>query len=286
MQMASDILLHDRLGVLLDEHKKTIGSKVRTLNVNMVPTGYNKIVPLVYGYVRVSTKKQVLEGHSIEAQTERINEYCTNNNLPEAIIMADDGISGKTTDNREKFNKMRELATSGDTIISYSLSRLGRNSLDILAFVDDLTKNKINLVILDRKIDLSTDQGRLFFNVLTAVNQFEREQACTRTSNVMMAMSKAGKLKTKGPFGYKAAGNKLIPEPEELKVIDYITLLLYDFPDAKESEITRAVQAKVDAGELSMRSKKGIPGKKVYQSTISNIIFRNKLRDLTNNKRN
>lgn len=251
---------------------------------------------LVYGYVRVSTMKQVEEGHSIDAQSERIKDYCKNNKLPEPIIIPDEGISGKTTENRDGFNRMLSLIKSGDTIVSYSLSRLGRSTYDILSLSKDLKEKKVSLRCLDKDIDLTTNEGNMFLAILASVNEFEREQAAARTSMVMQDMKKKGKLRTKGPFGYRAEDNKLIPVPEEQKVIDHITLLLVENPAATDAMITRSIQAKVDSGELCMRKtkernpndpkklKRPCEGKKVYQSTIANIINNNNLRTVVANE--
>lgn len=267
-------VLSDRMKRLLDDHKKKeLEAQVKHVKI---PTQG----PVTYGYVRVSTAKQVKEGHSVEAQTSRIQQYCKDKHLPDPIIMADNGISGKDTSNRDKFNEMVRLSKKGDSIISYSLSRLGRNSLQILQFIDDMEKRGVNVIVLDKDIDLTTAQGRLMLNVMISVNQFERDQISERTSDVMQSMKQQGKLKTRGCFGYKAVGNKLVEIPEEMAVLDYITVLLYQHPKIRDADITRMVQAKVNEGVLSMRKDSKHDGKIVYQSTISSIIKRNNLREI------
>lgn len=278
--------LHDRLKKLIVDNKSTqqeAFSKLLTLSISTVKT---------YGYVRVSTFKQVEEGHSIEAQSNKIREFCSSKNLPPPIIFSDEGISGCNTDDRHSFNQMLSLVKPGDTIVSYSLSRLGRSTLDILNFVKSVKEKGINLYCLDKPIDTKTPEGNLFIGILSSVDEFEREQDAVRTSMVMQSRSRAGKLKTKGPFGYRAEGNKLFPVPEEQKVIEFIALFLSMNPSAKDCDVTRAVQYRIDSGELLMRKttdrdpntqkplKRPCDGKKAHQSTISSIIRQNNLRDI------
>lgn len=247
-------------------------------------------LPTVYGYVRVSTEKQVIEGQSIDAQVHTIKEYCVRNKLPDPIIMTDEGISGKSTENRHKFNEMLTLVKRGDIIISYSMSRLGRDTFDIVKLFKDMIEKGVRLLCLDRNFDSSTMEGKFMTTVMIGLNEYEREQAAARTSMVMQSMKKQGKLRTKGPFGYRAIGNELVPIPEEQKVIEFIAQFIANNPDAKDSVVTRAVQQQIDLGELSMRKskpraehepplKRPCDGKKAHQITISNIIKNHNLRD-------
>src|SRR5689334_2090760 len=84
-------------------------------------------------YKRVSTTKQVEEGHSLEAQHKYIEEYITNNKLVGHVeFFQDQAISGKDMKNRPDFQRMKDTMRKGDTIVSYSLSRLGRNTREML----------------------------------------------------------------------------------------------------------------------------------------------------------
>lgn len=242
---------------------------------------------VVYGYVRVSTPQQVKDGHSLEAQETAIRRYCDEHDLPEPVVMGDEGISGKSTDNRDNFNLIKSLVKPGDIFISYSLSRVGRNTLDVLEFAKFLEDLEVRLICLDKQIDTSKSEGRLFFTMMTAFNQFEREQAAERVSMVMQDMSQSGNLHTRGRFGYRVENNTLVPIPEEQKVIETIFLLICRNPAIKTCDVVREIQERVDAGELLMRvPKKPKPGKnhsygkKVYQTTITNIIKANHLREM------
>ena len=88
----------------------------------------------VAAYCRVSTDRDEQES-SYEAQVEHYTEFIDRN--PEwqlAGIYADDGISGTNTKKREEFNRMIEdcMASKIDIVITKSISRFARNTLDCL----------------------------------------------------------------------------------------------------------------------------------------------------------
>ena len=96
----------------------------------------------VAAYCRVSTDSDE-QATSYEAQVELYTEYIKKN--PEwefAGIYADDGISGTNTKNREEFNRMIEDCEAGtiDMIITKSISRFARNTLDCLKYIRQLKK--------------------------------------------------------------------------------------------------------------------------------------------------
>ena len=91
----------------------------------------------VAAYCRVSTD-QAEQLSSYEAQVNYYTSYI--NASPDyelAGIYADEGISGTSTKKREQFNKMVEECKNGniDLIITKSISRFARNTLDCLKFV-------------------------------------------------------------------------------------------------------------------------------------------------------
>ena len=99
----------------------------------------------VAAYCRVSTDSDE-QATSYEAQVEHYTEFIKKN--PEwefAGIFADDGISGTNTKKREEFNRMIEECMSGriDMVITKSISRFARNTLDCLKFIRQLKEKNI-----------------------------------------------------------------------------------------------------------------------------------------------
>ena len=79
-------------------------------------------------YVRVSTKMQVENGESIEAQLYDLRDYAKRNNLRILYEYIDDGYSGKNITGRPHFQEMMEEIKSGvraDYVLVFKLSRLG-----------------------------------------------------------------------------------------------------------------------------------------------------------------
>jgi site-specific DNA recombinase len=94
----------------------------------------------VAAYCRVSTDNEE-QLTSYEAQVNYYTNYITNNPEYElAGIYADEGITGTNTKKREQFNKMIEDCIAGkiDMIITKSISRFARNTLDCLNYVRKL----------------------------------------------------------------------------------------------------------------------------------------------------
>ena len=139
---------------------------------------------IVYGYIRVSTNIQHKQGKSLQAQEEMIRRYCGEKGI-EAKIVCDPGYTGKTMETRREFMKMRKEARRGDTIIAYSLSRIARSVKEISNFVDEMEKRGVKIVILDKELDLSTPQGRLFFNMLATVDPVSYTHLTLPTSDLV-----------------------------------------------------------------------------------------------------
>lgn len=94
----------------------------------------------VAAYCRVSTDSDE-QATSYEAQIEHYTLFIQNN--PEwklAGIFADDGISGTNTKKRDEFNRMIEECKAGniDMIITKSISRFARNTIDCLKYIRQL----------------------------------------------------------------------------------------------------------------------------------------------------
>lgn len=119
------------------------------------------------GYIRVSTQEQnearqeeLLKAHGIE-QTFK------------------DKISGKNTD-RPDFKKMMAFVRAGDTVMVESISRIARNTRDLLSIISDLTNKGVEFVSLKEAIDTSTAQGRFMLTVFGAMAELERESILER----------------------------------------------------------------------------------------------------------
>jgi len=192
----------------------------------------NKIPKQVIGYIRVSTKGQAEEGASLEAQTEKIKQYCNLYGHELIEIFSDAGVSGKTL-NRIGLKAAIDAIKEGQIFMFYSLSRLTRKSRDLFSIVDDFEKAGVHMVSINEFIDTTSAAGRMFFGILGVLNQFESDQVSERTKAVLDLKRKKGEILGSPKFGYKIGEDKktLVQIPSEQKTIKLIV-------DLKAQEFT------------------------------------------------
>ena len=106
-------------------------------------------------YVRVSKDTQE---NSIDTQLELLKKYCQYKELNIDKTFIDFGKSGGSIKGRDEFNKMMKLVQGGNVskIITTSLSRFSRNTMDLLSSVDTLKENNTALIVLKENISSMT----------------------------------------------------------------------------------------------------------------------------------
>lgn len=114
------------------------------------------------GYARVSTPEQPLD-----SQMDILTKHGC-----EKIFT--DIISGSKME-RKGLKEMLEYARSGDCIVIFKLDRLGRNLKELLNLVSSFEKKGIELFVISQNIDTKTTTGRMLFNILGTVAEFERD---------------------------------------------------------------------------------------------------------------
>ena len=139
----------------------------------------NDTIRHVVGYARVSTRDQ-----DLSPQVERIQRYISDYGLIPAIEGAifQEKISGISNQRPER-TKIMKLAEQGkiDLAICTKLDRWGRSLKDLMETMNFLESHHASMVFLDQNIDLSSPMGKMLFQILGAVAEFERNLIVERT---------------------------------------------------------------------------------------------------------
>jgi len=112
------------------------------------------------GYARVSSV-----GQSLDVQREK---------LADCDKLFEEKRSG-TTDTRVQLKECLNYVREGDQLVVTRLDRLARSTLHLCQIAETLRKKGVDLVVLDQNTDTSDATGRLLFNMLGAIGQFETE---------------------------------------------------------------------------------------------------------------
>ena len=178
----------------------------------------------VAGYARVSTDNED-QANSYEAQVDYYTEYIQNRADWNFVkVYTDDGISGTSTAKRTGFNTMINDALDGkiDLIVTKSVSRFARNTVDSLSTIRKLKDNGVEVYFEKENIWTFDSKGEL---LLTLMSSLAQEESRSLSQNVTWGQRKRfsdGKVSMpyKTFLGYRK-GSDGTPEivPEEAAVV-------------------------------------------------------------------
>src|SRR5664279_770649 len=138
-------------------------------------------MPTLLGYARVSTDDQdaSLQVDALKAAG--------------CIKVFTDKASGALA-SRPQLDRMLDHLRPGDIVVVWRLDRLGRSLKNLIALVEDLAEKGVGFRSLTESIDTTTANGKLFFSIMGALAEFERDLVRERTMAGLEAARARGRV--------------------------------------------------------------------------------------------
>ena len=172
----------------------------------------------VYGYVRVSTTRQVEEGLSLEVQRRQVEGYALMHGMVVDRVFVEEGVSGSVPlAERPAGGALMALLVRGDAVIAAKLDRAFRSALDALQVVQEFRERGVALHLLDIGGDIANGHGKLFMTIVAAFAEAERDRIRERITDVKRDQRGRSRfLGGKRPFGYQInLEGDLVPDERE-----------------------------------------------------------------------
>lgn len=139
---------------------------------------------MLIGYSRVSTQDQ---------NTHLQRDALLAAGIDEEYLYEDHGVSG-TRESRPALDECIRSLREGDTLVVYSLSRLGRKVSHLAKMVEDLRDRGVSFRSLTEPFDTTSPMGFMFFNIMASIAQVERDLISERTKAGVEAARKRGRV--------------------------------------------------------------------------------------------
>lgn len=223
----------------------------------------------VAGYARVSTDSDE-QFTSYEAQVDYYTQFIKSNPEWEFVeVYTDEGISGVMTKHREGFNRMISDALAGkiDLIVTKSVSRFARNTVDTLTTVRKLKDSGVEVFFQKENIYTLDTKGELLITIMSSLAQ---EESRSISENVTWGQRKSfsdGKVKLpyKSFLGYRKGADG-VPEivPEEAEII------LRIYSEFISGKTTYTIADGLTADGIPTPRKKAVWSNKTVESILAN----------------
>ena len=203
-------------------------------------------------YIRVSTDDQV--EFSPDSQLKKIREYAKAHSLilPDDLIFADEGISGRTAEKRPQFQRMIGLAKTKpkpfDVIIVWKFSRFARNREDSIVYKSLLKKQGIDVVSVSEQ--LSDDKSSVLMEAIyEAMDEYYSLNLAEEVKRGMREKFSRGGITYNAPFGYKMQDGTFVIDEEKAPIVRMI------FNDFISGTPYRQIASKIN--EMGIKSRHG-----------------------------
>lgn len=138
------------------------------------------------GYCRVSTAEQNTARQEVLLESLAVDRVFL------------DKCSGKNTD-RPALKEMLAFVRDGDTVVVESISRLARNTKDLLSLIDKFTEQGVGFISQKESIDTSSPTGKFILTVFGAMAELEREYILQRQAEGIAIAKANGVYKGRKP---------------------------------------------------------------------------------------
>jgi site-specific DNA recombinase len=226
----------------------------------------------VVAYLRVSTDEQAAHGVSLDAQRDKLADYCRLYGHDIVEVVADEGLSGKSLDRpglRRALAMLKAHAVEGLAVCK--LDRLTRSVRDLGGLIETYFSNGHGaLLSVGEQIDTATAAGRFMVNVLGSVAQWERETIGERTATALRHKRTKGQAFNHTPLGFDRVDEtgsdgkvikRLVPNVAEQAVVERI-----------KRERSAGVSLGGIAAGLNADGIKGKAGGRFHASTVAKVL--------------
>lgn len=171
-------------------------------------------------WIRVSTDRQA-QGDSPEIHEKRARAYAEAKDWEVVTVYHLEGISGKSVIGQEEAQRMMADVEAGniDALIFSKLARLARNTKELIQIAEMFEQFHASLISLQESIDTSTASGRLFYTLLSAMAQWEREETVERIRASNRTRRSQGKMAGGvASFGFDIVDSRLVLNEHEAPI--------------------------------------------------------------------
>ncbi len=139
-----------------------------------------------FAYLRISTKDQTTEQQLTHIESAGYK-------IEKDRVFIETGVSGKVPAlQREQFQRLNDRLSNSSTLVVNRLDRLGRDILDVITTVRNLTDRGVTLVVLGLGTLDNSAQSNLTLNMLAAISEFERQIISERTKSKLEQLKRDG----------------------------------------------------------------------------------------------
>jgi DNA invertase Pin-like site-specific DNA recombinase len=171
---------------------------------------------MTVSYIRISSNHQ-----TIQHQQNEISRYCSLNNL-EIDRTIEIEISSRKDLRTRKIDELLELLSKDDLLIVTELSRLGRNTGEVINLIDTLIKMGVEVRILKQNLILKDKDpmNKMMITILSMFAEFERDIISQRTKEALKGLKDKG-IKLGKP---KGTVQKSIFDDDKEKIVELLCL--------------------------------------------------------------